>query len=153
MLNIKKPTLLLNNEICQKNIQTMAARSVECHVIFRPHFKTHQSAAVGEWFREAGVSAITVSSVAMAQYFAMHGWKDITIAFPVNIREIEEINLLAPAINLNLLVESEETAIFLSKNLTSACGFFIKIDTGYHRTGIEISNILLIHKVFGLRIS
>ncbi|MDQ1351629.1 MAG: hypothetical protein QG657_1934, partial [Acidobacteriota bacterium] len=49
-------------------------------VRFRPHFKTHQSAQIGQWFREMGVSAITVSSVDMALYFAQHGWTDITIA-------------------------------------------------------------------------
>jgi D-serine deaminase-like pyridoxal phosphate-dependent protein len=83
----------------------------------------------------------------MAQYFASHGWKDITIAFPVNLLEIMEINKLASAINLNILVESEETAMFLSRQLTADCGFFIKIDTGYHRTGIEASNIALIDTI------
>jgi D-serine deaminase-like pyridoxal phosphate-dependent protein len=147
MLNIKKPTLLLNIDICKKNIRDMAAKAREQRVIFRPHFKTHQSAAIGKWFREEGVNAITVSSVSMAQYFAKHGWKDITIAFPVNILEIEEINSLASGINLHLLLESENTATFLSEKLIADCGFFIKIDTGYHRTGIEASNVSLINKV------
>lgn len=147
MLNIKKPALLLNVEICRKNISAMAAKAHEQNVIFRPHFKTHQSAEVGEWFREEGVTAITVSSVTMAQYFAKHGWMDITIAFPVNLLEIEEINELAARIKLHLLLESEETAKFLTNNLTSECGFFIKIDTGYHRTGIEASNVSLISNV------
>ena len=147
MLNIKKPTLLLDSEICRRNIRAMAAKALEQNVIFRPHFKTHQSAAVGEWFREEGVAAITVSSVTMAQYFAKNGWKDITIAFPVNLLEIEEINDLASGIKLHLLLESEETAKFVASKLTLECGFFIKIDTGYHRTGIEASNVILIKKV------
>lgn len=147
MLNIKKPALLLNSDICRRNIHTMAAKAREHKVIFRPHFKTHQSAAVAEWFREEGVTAITVSSVSMAQYFAKNGWKDITVAFPVNLLEIEEINELASTIKLNLLLESEETTMFLSERLTSDCGFFIKIDTGYHRTGIEVSNVSLINQV------
>ena len=147
MLNIKKPTFLLDSEICKRNIRAMAAKTHEQNVIFRPHFKTHQSAAIGEWFREAGVAAITVSSVTMAQYFAKQGWKDITIAFPVNLLEIEEINALASDIKLHLLLESEETAEFVASKLTEDCGFFIKIDTGYHRTGIEASNVLLINKV------
>jgi len=147
MLNIKKPTLLLNSDICKRNIRGMSDKAFEQNVFFRPHFKTHQSAAVGEWFREAGVNAITVSSVSMARYFADHGWKDITIAFPANILEIDEINQLASAINLNLVLESEETATFLTEKITSDCGFFIKIDTGYHRTGIDSSNVLLIDKV------
>jgi D-serine deaminase-like pyridoxal phosphate-dependent protein len=147
MISVKRPTLLLNRDICRKNIHAMAAKASESKVIFRPHFKTHQSAAVAEWFREEGVTAITVSSVTMAQYFARHGWKDITIAFPFNMLEIDEINQLASEIKLNLLLESEETAIFLNEKLKSDCGFFMKIDTGYHRTGISASNVLLIDRV------
>lgn len=147
MLTIKRPTLLLNSDICKRNIQSMSAKATEQHVSFRPHFKTHQSAFIGEWFREAGVSAITVSSVSMAQYFALHGWKDITIAFPVNILEIDEINHLAYAVQLNLLIESVEVALFLKENLAATCGFFVKIDTGYHRTGIDVSNVVLIEKI------
>lgn len=147
MLNIKKPTLIINIEICRRNIRTMSAKTIDQKVFFRPHFKTHQSAVVGEWFRDKGVTAITVSSVSMAQYFANHGWNDITIAFPVNILEINEINQLANRINLHLLIESEETTKFLKEKLTTECGFFIKIDTGYHRTGIAPSNVSMISKV------
>jgi D-serine deaminase-like pyridoxal phosphate-dependent protein len=75
MLNIKKPTLLLDSDICKRNISGMSAKALEQNVFFRPHFKTHQSAAIGEWFMDAGVTAITVSSVSMARYFAEHGWK------------------------------------------------------------------------------
>jgi D-serine deaminase-like pyridoxal phosphate-dependent protein len=147
MLNIIKPTLLLNRNICMANIHAMAVKAHEQNVIFRPHFKTHQSATIGEWFRNEGVTAITVSSVSMAQYFANHGWKDITIAFPVNLLEINEINQLASEITLNLLIEAEEVAAFLTRNLKSASCFFIKIDTGYHRTGIDPSNIPLIDRI------
>jgi D-serine deaminase-like pyridoxal phosphate-dependent protein len=150
MLSIKKPTLLLNSETCLKNIRAMACKARDSQAFFRPHFKTHQSATLGEWFRREGTSAITVSSVSMAQYFALHSWKDITIAFPVNILEIEEINKLASSISLNLLIESEETSLFLSKRLTSECGFFIKIDTGYHRTGVEVSNMQLIDRILSV---
>lgn len=147
MLSIKKPTLLINSNICRKNIHTMAVKARDNGVIFRPHFKTHQSAVIAEWFREEGVTKITVSSVGMAQYFAHHGWDDITIAFPANLPEIEDINQLASSIKLNLLLESEETASYLSEWLTTDCGFFIKIDTGYHRTGIEVSNVSKINRI------
>lgn len=147
MISIKKPTLVLNSGICHENIRAMATKAVESGVIFRPHFKTHQSAAIGDWFRAEGVTVITVSSVGMAQYFAAHGWNDITVAFPVNLLEIDEINLLAADIQLNLLIESVETACFLSSELKTSCGYFIKIDTGYHRTGIAVSNTALIDAV------
>lgn len=147
MLNIKKPTLILNERICKKNISAMAAKARNQGVHFRPHFKTHQSAEIGEWFRNEGVTAITVSSVSMAHYFADSGWKDITIAFPVNILEIDEINELSSSIHINLLIESVETAFFLTEKITHPCGYFVKIDTGYHRTGIVDSDISLVEKV------
>jgi len=70
----------------------MVQKAKSNHVILRPHFKTHQSRIIGKWFKKAKVDKIAVSSFSMAEYFANDGWKDITVAFPVNIREIEKIN-------------------------------------------------------------
>ncbi len=135
--DITRPTALLNEEIARRNIARMAEKARRSGVRFRPHFKTHQSAVIGEWFRAEGVRAITVSSVSMARYFAAHGWGDILIAFPVNWREIAAINELAQAIELHLLVESVETARFLAEQLTAPAGVWLKVDTGYGRTGLR----------------
>ncbi len=135
-MQIVRPTMLLDTGRAISNIRRMAEKARNSQVRFRPHFKTHQSAQIGEWFRQAGVDAITVSSVAMALYFAQHGWHDITIAFPVNILEIEDINKLASAIQLHLLVESAETVAFLDDHLRGRIGVWLKIDVGYHRTGL-----------------
>lgn len=137
MLHIEKPTLLLDRQKVERNINRMVAKAHRNRVRLRPHFKTHQSAIIGEWFRAHGVTDITVSSVEMAHYFARHGWDDITIAFPVNWREIEKINQLAETIRLNLLVESVETVEFLISNLHHPALLWIKVDTGYGRTGIH----------------
>lgn len=147
MNNITKPTLLLDKQKCLRNIEFMAAKAKRHGLIFRPHFKTHQSAEVGSWFREYGISAITVSSVSMARYFAGNGWKDITIAFPVNILEIEEINKLNERVNLNLLVESVNVVEFLSNNLLDSLNVFVKIDTGYNRSGISFTDTKTIDNV------
>ena len=84
---ITRPTLLLDVVRARRNIARMADKARRNGVRFRPHFKTHQSAAIGAWFRAEGVACITVSSVTMARYFADQGWQDITIVFPVNVRE------------------------------------------------------------------
>ena len=131
-----RPTLVLDKDICLKNIERMASKISSKNLVFRPHFKTHQSAVIGEWFKEHDVSAITVSSVHMATYFSLHGWSDITIAFPVNYHEIDQINNLAKIINLNLLVENKEALEYLDKFIKFPVGIFIKIDTGSNRTGI-----------------
>ena len=147
---ISKPTLLLDKNKCKKNIRLMAEKTKKHKLIFRPHFKTHQSAEIGEWFREAGVSKITVSSVTMAMYFVNHGWKDILIAFPVNIREIGQINNLSKKVTLSLTIESVFTANYLEDKLTNEAGVYIKIDTGYHRTGILPDDFMEIREILDI---
>ncbi len=142
-MNIIRPTLILDEAVCRNNIRRMAQKAAGLGVRFRPHFKTHQSVKVGEWFRDEGVTAITVSSVQMAEYFAAAGWKDITIAFPVNILEIEPINRLTKFSKINLLVENAEVVNFLNDQLDSPVDVWVKIDTGYNRTGIGATDFVL----------
>jgi len=118
--SITSPTLLLDERKCRDNIRQMTSKITKSGIVFRPHFKTHQSGIIGEWFREEGISSISVSSVKMAKYFAATGWDDISIAFPVNLRELPAINKLAKKNNISILI----------------AGTGIKIDTGYGRSGI-----------------
>ncbi len=134
------PTLLIDEQKCRANIRRMAEKARSHNLEFRPHFKTHQSADVAEWFKDEGVTGITVSSVQMAGYFADHGWKDITIAFPVNLREIDQINKLANELDLTLLISDRGSVSKLEKKLQAAVGVFIEIDTGSHRSGFQVSD-------------
>lgn len=134
--NIVKPILLLDKKRVLKNIEKMAGKAKKANLRFRPHFKTHQSAEIGNWFRDFGVDAITVSSLDMANYFADHGWTDITVAFIVNLPEIHKINSLAGKLKLNLLLDSEQVLSDLNQNLQHRAGMWIKIDTGLGRTGL-----------------
>ena len=144
--SIITPTLLLDVDRCKQNIERMATKAEDSKVIFRPHFKTHQSLEIGRWFKDVNVRCITVSSLRMAAYFSAD-WDDITVAFPVNILEIDLINHLAKKITLNLLVESVETIQFLNNHLSSRVGCFIKIDTGYGRTGVLSSKVDLLDEL------
>jgi D-serine deaminase-like pyridoxal phosphate-dependent protein len=130
------PVLLIDRQKCYANIRRMLAKATRNGARLRPHFKTHQSAAVGEWFREFGIDRITVSSLRMAEYFARAGWDDITVAFPFNLHEIALANRLAANTQLNLLVASADTMRYLVKHAAHPLGFYLEIDTGYHRTGI-----------------
>ncbi|MDA3891609.1 MAG: alanine racemase [Salinivirgaceae bacterium] len=141
MKAITKPTLIVNKSICQSNIRTMANKAKNSGVVFRPHFKTHQSAEIGEHFKAYGIYKITVSSIDMAVEFASQGWNDITIAFPLNVLEIETINDLANRITVNIVVESIDALVFLKKNLSFLVNVLIKIDAGYRRTGIQVADI------------
>ena len=147
MLSIVRPVLLLDEQRVRQNISRMVNKAKHHGVAFRPHFKTHQSAEIGGWFRDFGVKKITVSSLQMAYYFAESGWKDITIAFPVNVCELNQIQDLASTVHLNLLVSSSEAADILARDIKTDTGIFIEIDTGFKRSGMDVDNIDAIEKI------
>ena len=144
---ILRPTLLIDKVKCINNINRMIDKASGNKLIFRPHFKTHQSILIGEWYRAAGVNKITVSSVKMAEYFASNKWNDITIAFPVNVRETEQINSLSAKINLNLLVADIQTIDLLRTKIITDTGIYVELDLGYHRSGIDISKLELLKEI------
>ncbi len=135
---ILTPTILLNSALAKKHIVEMAEKAASQHIRFRPHFKTHQSAQIGEWFREAGVTSITCSSFRMAEYFSKAGWKDILVAFPVNVREIQRIRQLAETIHLELLIDTPAALPFLTGRFSHSQDIWIKIDTGAGRAGLTL---------------
>lgn len=136
---IEVPTLLLDEERVHHNLEFMVERARSQGIVFRPHFKTHQSAEIGEWCREAGVRAITVSSVRMARYFVDAGWEDVTIAFPVNLRELAAINELARRAQIGVLVDSLESLLAVGNLVDAPLSIWLEADTGYQRSGLPAS--------------
>jgi len=142
---ITRPTLLLDMEKVEANIDLMLAKATATNTKLIPHFKTHQSKEVGELFRSRGINAITVSSVAMAEYFVANGWKDITIAFPFNRLEVSVINsFVSKGVQVKLFVTDLDTIEFLDKNLLAPIDVFIEVDAGYGRSGVESDSLSLI---------
>jgi D-serine deaminase-like pyridoxal phosphate-dependent protein len=111
----------------------MAERAATAGVRLRPHFKTHQSHAVGRWCRELGVEAITVSSLAMAEYFAADGWHDITLAFPFHPGMRDRVETLAGRIAFGIVLADPRA--LEGVRFSTRVDVWLKIDVGSHRTG------------------
>ncbi len=143
--NIATPTVIVDKDRALANIARMAEKARAAQAVFRPHFKTHQSAGVGRWFHDAGVRRITVSSLGMAEYFAEHGWHDITVAMLFNPLELSRAEGLARQLvghggRLGLVVDTPGVAAHLAEGLKAPTDIWLKIDTGYGRTGINWDN-------------
>lgn len=135
------PTLFIDPDVVRSNIQHMAEKAKTAGVEFRPHFKTHQSKAIGKMFREFGVTGITVSSLKMAEYFLTDGWGDITIAFPANILAYDHYNKIAKDVSLKTLVISKEVVQKLDEKLDEEIGLYIEIDPEYGRSGVPVTQL------------
>lgn len=142
-----RPQLILDEYRCKRNINRMASKAKQQNLQFRPHFKTHQSLKVGSWYKEAGVEAITVSSVDMASYFASDGWSDITIAFPFYPGQIPALKKLEQTVQLKLFINNKNHISVLSENLHNPFHVIIEIDPGYGRSGIHFSDQTQIDRI------
>lgn len=144
-LGLTGPAVVLDGPRAHANIRSMADRAAAAGARFRPHFKTHQSGAVGKWFAEQGVQAITVSSLGMAEYFAEFGWTDITLAFLLNPLELPRLATLAHYLDskggrLGVTLDSVEVAGRLA-DARLPVRVWIKTDTGYRRSGVAWDNL------------
>jgi D-serine deaminase-like pyridoxal phosphate-dependent protein len=134
-LSLSEPVLLLDPTRARRNIHRMAERARHAGVRLRPHFKTHQSQGVGRWFREAGVEAITVSSLAMAEYFAADGWNDITLAFPFHPGMRQRVEALAQRVHLAITIA--DPLALDGVEFGARLDAWLKIDVGSRRTGFD----------------
>jgi D-serine deaminase-like pyridoxal phosphate-dependent protein len=138
---ITTPAFLVDHAIVRQNCDAMRAKARRSKVVFRPHVKTHKTIEIARL--QAGDSAgpITVSTLAEAEFFARHGFDDITYAVPVSPTKLERAAKLARQIRrLNLLLDNFQTLQAL-QDFHAAQGVvfdvFLKVDCGYHRAGVD----------------
>ncbi len=147
---ITSPTLLLDEKICRANLQKMADKAKRHGMQLIPHFKTAQSHKIGNWAKEYGITEITTSSIKMAEYLSGQGWERIHIAFPFNPLEADRLNEIASSQGMSVQLINTETAQKLADTLTNPVSFFIEIDAGYGRTGVDSKDYLGIQKILDI---
>lgn len=147
MYNLSRPQAIIFEKKCRRNIKNMAQKAMDMNAIFRPHFKTHQSAEIGQWFREAGITGITVSTPEMAAYFIKNGWNDITIGFPFFPGQMDALNNLSDRCHFRLFVHKPDDVITLSRKMKNLVSVIIEIDAGYNRSGIPVDNMSRIESI------
>lgn len=146
-MQVKRPVALIDPRRCRNNIIAMADKLNQLGIGYRPHFKTHQSGEIGNWYRESGVTKITVSSPSMAEYFIKNGWKDITIAFPVTHSQFKFIQELAGMATITVFLNDPVSAGYYADNCSDLLNVFIEIDTGHNRSGVSVKNPELIQDI------
>lgn len=130
------PSLILDLDILERNLDRMAARARRLGVALRPHIKTHKCLEIGRLQRERGATGLTVSTLEEARAFADAGFEDLFWAFPAILSRLEEIHALAARITLRLVVDAA-AAIEALEKVGHPFHVWLKVDCGYHRAGVD----------------
>lgn len=140
--HLATPALLLDRTRLERNTSAMRERAAEAGVLLRPHMKTAKSARVAELATDPSFRGITVSTLAEAEYFARHGFTDITYAVCITPGKLERAAHIARAgqgVRLTLITDNPRLIRELDRRALALGARFpvlIEIDCGEHRTGL-----------------
>jgi D-serine deaminase-like pyridoxal phosphate-dependent protein len=142
------PALLLDKDRLDRNLARLSSRMAARGVVLRPHMKTAKSIDVARRAYCSGPGPITVSTLAEAEYFARHGYLDMTYAVGLAPHTAERAMRLRKAgIDLKVLLDSpEQTAMLGAAGRAAAVtpSAFIEIDCDGHRGGLTATDPRLI---------
>lgn len=136
------PALLLDRAKLDRNITRLADRARKLGVVLRPHMKTAKSIDVAQRVFPTEPGPITVSTIAEAEYFARHGYRDMTYAVglsPASALRAAEL-CRRTSVDLKLLLDTVEQADALA-GVRKATGVIpsvlIELDCDDHRGGLK----------------
>lgn len=138
--DLDTPCLLLDLDVMEHNIATMAAFFAGATARLRPHFKTPKSPEVARRQLSAGAIGITVAKLGEAEVLADAGLGPILMANqvvgPIKIDRL--MGLLARGVDITVAVESDFNIDELAAGARRSGQrpqAIIEIDSGMHRCG------------------
>lgn len=130
--DLPTPCLVLDRGTLARNIAAMAAATAQHGVALRPHMKTAKSIDVA---RMTGCDAITVSTLAEAEYFAGHGMRDILYAVGITPQKLDRVAALNRAGADVLVITDDPAAASAIASHPALIRALIEVDSGEHRGG------------------
>ncbi len=135
--DLPTPCLILDKGILERNLQRMSDAVHRHGVALRPHLKTAKSAAVARLATAGEAGGITVSTLAEAEYFAKHGFRDILLANALPPQKLNRAEALASqGIAVTLITDD----VAMASAIAAHPGRFkalVEIDSGDQRTGVS----------------
>lgn len=135
--DLQTPCLIADLRKLRANATRMLDRVREHGIGLRPHLKTTKSVDMALLAHDGARGPITVSTLKEAEYFAAHGFKDITYAVAVTPNKLSRAaDLLDSGVDLKLLVSGLAAGQALVKfSAPAPFPLMLEIDSGEHRTG------------------
>ncbi len=139
--DIETPALLVDLDKFETNLRTMAERASSAGLRFRPHAKTHKSAAIARQQMALGAVGVCCQKVSEAEALAAGGVYDILISNEVvDAKKLERLARLAATARIGVCVDSAEGVRALADACTAArtrVDVLVEINVGADRCGVE----------------
>lgn len=141
MTNLDTPTLLVDLDALEANLQLMSNYFAKRHAKLRPHFKSHKCTTIAKMQLKAGAVGITCAKLGEAEILANAGIKNILIANeivgPIKIARLIGLAKRAEPI---VAVDARENLKMISDMAHAAgvnIGVLVEVDVGMGRCGAQ----------------
>jgi 3-hydroxy-D-aspartate aldolase len=145
--DLPTPAMLVDLDLLEKNIRTIATYLKGRPVAFRSHTKTHKCLEVAKLQLAAGGKGLCAAKLGEADYLIRGGMKDVLITAPVvgplKIQRLMALRALAP--DVKVVVDNEQNALDLSAAALAAgrkLQVVIDVNVGQNRTGLETPELV-----------
>lgn len=145
------PRLVVDSDVLDANIETMAKLAASRGLELRPHVKTHKCPQIASRQVAAGARGLTVATLAEAEIFADAGFRNLFIAYPLwaDAGRAARVRDLSQRIALRVGIDSAESAVQLARAVDAHLPgndveVLIEVDSGQHRTGVHPSEVAAI---------
>ncbi|WP_104181438.1 alanine racemase [Arthrobacter sp. B0490] len=138
---IATPAVVVDLDVLERNIASMARSTQERGLSLRPHAKTHKMPQIAQRQIAAGAVGLTVATIGEAEVFVDSGTVDVFIAYPlwVDRQGAARLLALAGAARVTVGIESADGARQLARMLgtsVSRVAVRVELDSGHHRSGV-----------------
>ena len=135
------PSILVDLDRLEANIQRMATISRETGTTVRPHAKTHKIPEIGRMQVAAGSPGLTVAKLGEAEVFADHGIDDLFIAYPLwGEQKWERLCRLADRIQVRVAADSYDVVDGISRAAArhgQRIRVRLEVESGMERCGLQ----------------
>ncbi|WP_258240924.1 DSD1 family PLP-dependent enzyme [Pseudidiomarina homiensis] len=140
LADLTTPYLLLDTAKMKRNIDRLQAHMDKLGVTLRPHVKTAKSIDVVRRLFANGVGPITVSTLKEAEYFADHGFTDITYAVGISPDKLPRVlELLRSGVTVRVLLDSmaqAQAVVSYAQKVGVVIPALLEIDCDGERAGL-----------------
>jgi D-serine deaminase-like pyridoxal phosphate-dependent protein len=148
------PCLILDRGKLLRNLEAMRSR-LPSGIAFRPHLKTAKSAAVARLAVEGEAGGITVSTLAEAEYFAAHGFRDMTLAAGITPAKLDRVaDLVHQGIGMTVIADDPDMASAIGDH-PAPMRALVEVDSGENRGGVapESGALLVTARALGSKLA
>ena len=139
--DLDTPALVVELDVLERNIESMASHCAELGIALRAHAKTTKIPEIAEMQLAAGAQGIACQKVGEAEIMARAGIDDILITYNIVGRsKVRRLVELARWAEIMVTVDSDDVATGISAQAREdgyRIGVLVELDTGGNRTGVQ----------------